>query len=77
MTEVINNIIKHSSQTGSKILIYDKEKGYIDLKLQNGLFCVIQLQNPNEAKVRIASMGGFVALINVSHINELLERLSN
>ena len=50
--------------------------GYIEVRLRNGYFTVIQLNNEFEAEVRIASFGGFKAIINVNDLTNLLAKLS-
>ena len=77
MTEVIRSIIRNSSWFGAQILVSVPEKGYVDMKLRNGLFCTVQLRNAYEAEVRLAQFGGFSSLIGSDNVCELLEKLSH
>lgn len=77
MTEVINKIVKNATWFGARIYVAVPEEGYVDLKLRNGYFCVVQCKNPYEARVYVSAMGGFNSLINTNNVCELLEKLSH
>lgn len=51
--------------------------GYIEVRLRNGYFTVIQLNNEFEAEVRIASFGGFKSIISTNEVISLLNKLSH
>lgn len=77
MTEIINKIVKNSVWIGAQILVSVPEEGYVDMKLRNGYFCVVQCKNPYEVRVYVSAMGGLNSLISTNNVCELLEKLSH
>lgn len=77
MTKVINKIVKDIVWMGAQPYVVLPDKGYIDMRLRNGLFCSVQLRNPFEAEVRLAQFGGFSSLIGSDKVCELLAKLSH
>lgn len=77
MTEIINKVVTNSVWMGAQPYVVLPNKGYIDMRLRNGLFCSVQLRNAHEAEVRLAQFGGFSSLIGSDKVCELLEKLSH
>lgn len=76
-TRNVGKIANNASWIKAEIISLQYAKGYVELKLRNGLFTVIELKDEVTAEVRIASFGGFKSVINVSEVEELINKLSN
>lgn len=78
IAQIIGQISNASTWMEAKIVdVPSYTKGYIELKLRNGKFTTITVKNQYEAEVRIASFGGFKAIINTNEVISLLNKLSH
>lgn len=78
IAQIIGLIANASTKIEATIVdVPSYTQGYIELKLRNGLFTTVTINNPYESEVRIASFGGFKAIINTNEVISLLRKLSH
>lgn len=70
--KLINELISLEATT----IVIDKNVGYIDGKLKNNHFYIIDIRNKFEAYVSISNFGIYRALMPIDKIHKLLRKLS-
>ena len=69
-------VTKEVEKAGMEIICRKPEKGYLDGKLRNEIFCFVQVLNEHESEIRLNAFGHLTVKIPSKEVFNFIHQIS-